>query len=141
MNQIQYLSELMNGFVKAVKEGHVFFYDSETDEVVHFRQEIYRAAQNRDEPYLSKLSAEEGCDGEDARLIVSDEVERFLGMPDPSPETKQRWVANFTQVQRMAPSIIYDWELFRAERFSELLMEWLQGIGPKCQDRKMPGMV
>ncbi len=106
-------------FLEPIKAGHVFFYDLETDEVVHFRGDIYEAAQASNEGMNLDLTKEEQRDAEDAWEILDDQMGRYQSMPAPDATLIEEWEKEFSD------SGVGTWEAFQAERVHGLLQEWL----------------
>jgi hypothetical protein len=109
-------------FLAAIKAGHVFFFDLELDEVVHFRRDIYEAAQLDDEGMDLDLTTEEEADAEDAWEIIEDQVGRYEAMPMVSEELATRWEKEFEASGKE------DRENFLAEKVNLHLLAWLDSF-------------
>jgi hypothetical protein len=106
-------------FLEPLKQGHVFFYDLELDEVVHFRKEIYDAALEDDDGMDIDLTKEEEADAEDAWEIIDDESGRYEAMPRVPVEMVTAWESEF------AAAGSKDWETFLATKMNEFVLNWL----------------
>lgn len=109
-------------FLEPIKQGHVFFYDTETDEVVHFRKDIYEAAQLDEEGMDLDLTPAEQDDAEDAWDIIADDGQRYLAMPPIAEETGEEWRAEFEASGKK------DWEDFCARKIHSALNDWLDRV-------------
>jgi hypothetical protein len=113
------LRAMETSFIEPLKQGHVFFYDLELDEVVHFRKEIYDAALEDNEGMDIDLTKEEEADAEDAWEIIEDENGRYEAMPRVPVEMVTAWESEF------AAAGSKDWETFLATKMNEFVLNWL----------------
>jgi hypothetical protein len=109
-------------FVEPIKAGHVFFYDTQTDEVVHLRRDIFEAARENSEGMDLELTKAEELDAEDAWEILADENGRYLQMPLPSQNVIQDWEREFEAAG------LESWDDYYAARLNELLLVWLDNV-------------
>jgi hypothetical protein len=109
-------------FIEPLRQGHIFFYDLELDEVVHFRKEIYDAALEDNEGLDIDLTKEEEADAEDAWEIIEDQRGRYEALPRVPIELASAWKNEF------AASAGKDWEAFRCERMNKFILNWLKEI-------------
>lgn len=109
-------------FLEAIKLGHLFFYDTETAEVVHLRKDIYEAAEMDEDGMDLELTEEEQEDAEDAWEIIADDGERYLAMPPIAEELGDKWRKEFEDAK------LKDWEDFCARKINQVLLDWLDSI-------------
>jgi hypothetical protein len=117
-------------FLEPLKQGHLFFYDFEMDEVVHFRKEIYEAALEDNEGLDIELTKEEESDAEDAWEIIEDTSGRYEALPRVPVEMAAAWKDEF------AASEGKDWEAFLVGRMNEFLLNWLTEIEELNQEHR-----
>lgn len=122
MNEAGHESENEVSFIEPIKAGHIFFYDSKTDEVVHLRNDIFEAAQENSEGMNLELTDEEKLDAEDAWEILADRQGRYFEMPSPPPELLIEWDKEF------AASGQENHEAFLAAQTNQFLLEWLESV-------------
>ncbi len=98
LNELQ----LMDSFLMGIRSGNRFYYDSTTEEVLHVRRH------SRGE-----------------KRLESDDTRRYVAFPDPSDDSRQRWIETFLRIPKPKQYSTHEWELFHAEKYSEFLLEWL----------------
>lgn len=106
-------------FKEPIQNGHVFFYDLQTDEVVHFRKDIYDAAlENRDGLDI-ELTKSEQDDAEDAWDIIEDQIGRYEALPPIPESTAKVWEKEFAAAGGK------DWEAFLLDKMNEYVLNWM----------------
>ena len=127
--------------------------------MVHLNRQIYESSKEHDEDWLRTLSNAAVADGKDALSILLDQSGRYHPMPDPSPETKSIWIKAFLEDLRRQtpgqvpkerkvpvrdldswevelakfPELDSEWQLFLAEKHSEMIMTWLRDVSPQTE--------
>lgn len=109
-------------FLEAIKLGHLFFYDTETDEVVHLRKDIYEAAEENEDGLDLDLTPQEQEDAEDAWEIIGDDQGRFLAMPPIPEEITDEWEKEFQAAK------LENWDEFCAKKIHAVLLDWLDSV-------------
>ncbi len=109
-------------FLEPIKAGHVFFYDTETDEVVHMRRDIFEAARLNSEGMDLELTESEQLDAEDAWEILADGEGRYLKMPPPPRKELHEWDRKFQA------SGAEDRDDYFASRMIQYLSSWLDSL-------------